>query len=153
MTTPHDRLRLLGVDLPTPMAPVANYTPFVRAGRLLFISGQVSATAAGLLRGKIGVDMGLEEGVAAARICAINLIAQMNVACDGDLSRVRQIVRLTGFVNCAPDFVDQPKVINGASDLMVAVFGDAGRHSRAAVGAVSLPSGAAVEVDAVVEID
>ncbi len=153
MTSHHDRLRSLGVDLPTPMAPVANYTPFVRAGALLFISGQISATPEGVIRGKIGEDMSLEDGVAAARACAINLIAQMNAACDGDLSRVQRVVRLTGFVNCAPDFVDQPKVVNGASDLMVAVFGEVGRHSRAAVGAASLPSGAAVEIDAVVEID
>lgn len=153
MTSPRDRLHALGINLPMPMAPVANYTPFVRVGSLLYISGQISASPDGVIRGKLGAGMPLEDGVAAARACGINLIAQMNAACDSDLARVRRIVRLTGFVNCSPDFVDQPKVINGASDLMVAVFGDAGRHSRAAVGAVSLPAGAAVEVDAVVEID
>lgn len=146
------RLADLGIDLPTPTAPVANYVPFVVSGRELFISGQVSLTPTGLIKGKLGADMSVDEGAAAAKACAVNLIAQMNAALGGDLDRVKRIVKLTGFVNCTPDFIDQPKVINGASDLMVAVFGDAGRHSRAAVGAPSLPLGAAVEIDALVEI-
>lgn len=108
--------------------------------------------ATGLIKGKLGADMSVEGGAEAAKACAINLIAQMKAALNGDLSRVRRIVKLTGFVNCTPDFTEQPKVMNGASDLMVQVFGDAGRHARAAVGAPSLPLGAAVEVDAIVEI-
>jgi len=146
------RLAELGIDLPSPTAPVANYVPFVVSGRELFISGQVSFTPAGLIKGKLGADISVEEGAEAAKACAINLIAQMKAALGGDLDRVKRIVKLTGFVNCTQDFTDQPKVINGASDLMVAVFGDAGRHARAAVGAPSLPLGAAVEIDALVEI-
>lgn len=146
------RLQELGIELPKPNAPVANYVPFVKSGALLFLSGQISSGPAGVLKGKLGGTLTLEEGVAAARLCAINLIAQMNAALDGDLDRVARIVKLGGFVNCVPAFEDQPKVVNGASDLMVAVFGDAGSHARAAVGAPSLPMGAAVEVDAIVEI-
>ena len=146
------RLAELGLEIPKPVAPVANYVPYVLSGRELFISGQVSIGPGGLIKGKLGADMTVDEGVAAARACAVNLIAQMNAALDGDLDRVKRIVKLTAFVNCAPDFVDQPKVVNGASDLMVAVFGDKGRHARAAVGAPSLPLGAAVEVDAIVEV-
>ena len=146
------RLAELGLEIPSPVAPVANYVPFVVNGRELFISGQVSIAPSGLIRGKLGADMTIDQGAEAARACAINLIAQMKAALAGDLDRVRRIVKLTGFVNCTPEFTDQPKVINGASDLMVAVFGDAGRHARAAVGAPSLPLGAAVEIDAIVEI-
>ncbi|MCB2114229.1 MAG: RidA family protein [Parvularculaceae bacterium] len=146
------RLAELGLEIPRPVAPVANYVPFVVSGRELFISGQVSMGPNGLVTGKLGAGMTIEDGIAAAELCGVNLIAQMNAALDGDLDRVRRIVKLGGFVNCTPDFTDQPKVINGASDLMVAVFGDAGRHARAAVGAPSLPLGAAVEVDAIVEI-
>lgn len=153
MTKTAKRLAELGLEIPSPVAPVANYVPFVVSERQLFISGQVSIAPAGLLKGKLGADLTVEQGTAAARACAVNLIAQMKAALGGDLDRVKRIVKLTGFVNCTPDFTDQPKVINGASDLMVAVFGDAGRHARAAVGAPSLPMGAAVEIDAVVEID
>lgn len=145
------RLKELGLEIPSPIAPVANYVPFVITGRELFISGQVSLSASGLIKGKLGADLDVAKGAVAARACAINLIAQMKAALGGDLDRVRRIVKLTGFVNCTPEFIDQPKVINGASDLMVDVFGDAGRHARAAVGAPSLPLGAAVEVDAIVE--
>ncbi len=147
-----DRLAELGLDIPQPVAPVANYVPFVVSGRELFISGQISIAPTGLIKGKLGSDMTVDQGAQAARACAVNLIAQMKAALNGDLDRVKRIVKVTGFVNCTPDFIDQPKVINGASDLMVAVFGDAGRHARAAVGAPSLPLGAAVEVDAIVEI-
>lgn len=146
-------LAALGLDIPAPVAPVANYVPFVRRGHELFISGQVSMTPHGLIKGKLGADLSVEQGAEAAKACAINLIAQMKAALDGDLERVQRVVKLTAFVNCTPDFTDQPKVVNGASDLMVAVFGDAGRHARAAVGAPSLPLGAAVEIDAVIEVD
>jgi len=146
------RLAELGLEIPKPVAPVANYVPFVISGRELFISGQVSVGPDGLIKGKLGADMSVEDGTNAAKACGINLIAQMNAALNGDLDRVKRVVKLGGFVNCTPDFTDQPKVINGASDLMVAVFGDKGRHARAAVGAPSLPLGAAVEVDAIIEI-
>lgn len=146
------RLQKLGIVLPKPNAPVANYVPFVQSGQLLFISGQISNGPKGVVKGKLGSTLTLEEGIEAARLCAVNLIAQMNAALDGDLDRVARIVKLGGFVNCVPEFEDQPKVVNGASDLMVSVFGEAGRHARAAVGAPCLPLGAAVEVDAIVEI-
>jgi enamine deaminase RidA (YjgF/YER057c/UK114 family) len=146
------RLADLGVTLPTPPAPVAAYVPFVRAGALVHISGQISIDASGGIKGKLGAGLTLEEGQAAARLCGINLLAQMNAACDGDLDRVRRIVKLGGFVNAAPDFDPIPAVVNGCSDLMVAVFGEAGKHARSAVGVANLPLGYAVEVDAVLEI-
>ena len=146
------RLAELGITLPDPAAPVANYVPFVISGNLAHISGQVSADASGLIKGKLGADMTVDQGVAAARACAISLLAQVKKACGGDLGRVVRLVKLTGFVNSTPDFTDQPKVINGASDLMVAALGDAGRHARSAVSAAALPLGVAVEVDAIFEI-
>jgi enamine deaminase RidA (YjgF/YER057c/UK114 family) len=145
-----DNLKAAGVTLPEPRSPVANYVPYVITGNLLFISGQVSAGPDGLVTGRLGETMSLEEGQAAARICAINLIAQMKSAL-GDLERVTRIVKLGGFVNAAADFVDIPKVVNGCSDLMVTAFGDKGRHARSAVACPVLPMGSAVEVDAVVE--
>ncbi len=145
-----DRLKAAGVTLPEPRAAVANYVPFVITGNLLFISGQVSAAPEGLIKGRLGEDMTLEQGQHAARICAINLIAQMQAAL-GDLERVKRIVKLGGFVNAAADFVEIPKVVNGCSDLMVEAFGDKGRHARSAVACPVLPMGSAVEVDAVVE--
>jgi len=145
-----ERLKAAGVNLPEPRAPVANYVPFVITGNLLFISGQVSAAPDGLIKGTLGKDMTLEQGQAAAKICAINLIAQMQSAL-GDLERVTRIVKLGGFVNAATDFVNIPQVVNGCSDLMVTAFGDKGRHARSAVACPVLPMGAAVEVDAVVE--
>ncbi|HEV7689645.1 MAG TPA: RidA family protein [Hyphomonadaceae bacterium] len=145
-----ERLKAAGVNLPEPRAPVANYVPFVITGNLLFISGQVSAAPEGLIKGTLGKDMTLEQGQAAAKICAINLIAQMQSAL-GDLERVTRIVKLGGFVNAATDFVNIPQVVNGCSDLMVTAFGDKGRHARSAVACPVLPMGAAVEVDAVVE--
>jgi enamine deaminase RidA (YjgF/YER057c/UK114 family) len=151
MTHPEDRLKTLGIVLPAPLAPVANYVPFVRCGGLIHISGQVSVDAGGGVRGVVGGDVDLAGGVAAARLCGINLIAQMKAACEGDLARVRRIVKLGGFVQAGPEFFDIPKVINGCSDLMVEVFGDAGRHARSAVGVYRLPLNFAVEVDAVVE--
>jgi enamine deaminase RidA (YjgF/YER057c/UK114 family) len=146
------RLNELGVTLPQPVAPVANYVPFVRSGNLVHISGQISLDASGGIKGTVGVDVDLETAQAAARLCGVNLLAQMKAACDGDLDRVVRVVKLGGFVQAGPDFIDIPKVVNGCSDLMVEVLGDAGRHARSAVGVYRLPLGFAVEVDAVVEI-
>ena len=151
MSTPEDRLKALGLTLPTPVAPVANYVPFVLSGSQLFISGQVSVDADGGVKGTVGVDVDETLAKAAARLCGVNLIAQMNVAL-GDLSRVKRIVKLGGFVQAGPDFFAIPAVINGCSDLMVDVFGDAGRHARSAVGVYRLPLNFAVEVDAVVDV-
>ena len=152
MSKIEDRLNELGVALPQPVAPVANYVPFVRSGNLVHISGQISLDASGGIKGTVGVDVDLETAQAAARLCGINLLAQMKAACDGDLDRVVRVVKLGGFVQAGPDFIDIPKVVNGCSDLMVEVLGDAGRHARSAVGVYRLPLGFAVEVDAVVEI-
>ena len=153
MTNPFEqRLAELGLSLPDAPAPAANYVPFVQSGALVFISGQISAGPDGLITGKLGADLEVEQGVAAARACALALMAQLRAACGGDLTRLRRVVKLTGFVNCTPDFTDQPKVVNGCSDLMVAVFGEAGRHARAAVGAPALPLGVAVEIEGVFEI-
>jgi enamine deaminase RidA (YjgF/YER057c/UK114 family) len=146
------RLADLGIVLPQPVAPVANYVPFVRSGPLVHISGQISVDGAGGIKGVVGEEIDLDEAVKAARICAINLIAQMKAAAEGDLSRVARIVKLNGFVQAGPEFFDIPKVINGCSDLMVQVFGDDGRHARSAVGVYRLPLNFAVEVDAVVEL-
>ena len=146
------RLADLGVTLPEPPNPVANYVGYVITGNLVHVSGQISADANGPIKGKLGADLSVEQGAEAARRCAISLLAQAKKACGGDLSRVTRLVKLVGFVNSTPDFVDQPKVINGASDVMVAVLGDAGRHARAAVSAPSLPLGVAVEIDAIFEI-
>lgn len=146
------RLADLGVTLSDPPSPVANYVGFAVTGNLVHVSGQISADANGPIKGKLGADLTVEQGAAAARACAISLLSQVKKACDGDLGRVVRLVKLGGFVNSTPDFVDQPKVINGASDLMVAVLGDAGRHARAAVSAPSLPLGVAVEIDAIFEI-
>lgn len=145
-----DRLAAAGVTLPDARPPVANYVPFVITGNLLFVSGQISMTPDGLIKGRLGEDVTLEQGQHAARWCAVNLIAQMKSAL-GDLERVTRIVKLGGFVNAAGSFTDIPKVVNGCSDLMVEAFGDKGRHARSAVACPVLPLGAAVEVDAVVE--
>lgn len=146
------RLDELGVSLPEAAAPVANYVAFVRSGNLLHVSGQIAQDENGPVKGKLGADMETGAGAAAARRCALSLIAQARAACDGDLDRIVRVVKLNGFVNSAPDFTDQPKVINGASDLMVEVFGAAGRHARSAVGVAGLPLGVAVEIDAIFEI-
>ncbi|WP_378941881.1 RidA family protein [Paracoccus sp. R86501] len=140
-----------GITLPEAPMPAANYVPFVQTGNLVFISGQISADENGLITGKLGDSTSVEDGAAAARRCGLALIAQLKAAI-GDLDRVARVVKLTGFVNSTPDFTDQPKVINGCSDLMVEVFGDAGRHSRAAVSAPSLPFGVAVEIEAIFEV-
>ncbi len=146
------RLTELSLTLPDAPAPAANYVPFVQSGSLVFISGQISAGPDGLICGRLGDGLSVEEGTAAARACGLALIAQLRAACSGDLTRVQRVVKLTGFVNCTPDFTDQPKVVNGCSDLMVAVFGEAGRHARAAVGAPALPLGVAVEIEGIFEI-
>ena len=144
----------LGIDLPEAAAPVANYVAYVVSGSLVFVSGQIPLWNGALdHKGMLGEDTSVEDGYKAARVCGLNLIAQVRAACGGDLDRVKRVVRLGGFVACTPEFLDHPKVINGASDLMVEVFGDAGRHARAAVGVPSLPIGAMVEVDGVFEID
>jgi len=146
------RLRDLGVALPTPPAPKANYVPWVRTGALVFVSGQISQRPDGApLTGVLGDTMDVAAGAAAARACAISLLAQLRAACDGDLDRVRRVVKLTAFVNSAPGFGDQPAVVNGCSDFLVAVFGDAGRHARSAVGA-ALPFGVAVEIEGIFEV-
>jgi enamine deaminase RidA (YjgF/YER057c/UK114 family) len=148
------RLAELGIELPKAAAPAANYIPYVRTGNLVFISGQ-GAFRDGAFEylGRVGENMSIEEAQQSARLVGLNLIAQMKEACGGDLDRVVRIVKLGGFVNSTPDFTDQPKVVNGASDLMVEVFGEAGRHARFAVGAPTLPLGFSVEIDAVVEIE
>jgi enamine deaminase RidA (YjgF/YER057c/UK114 family) len=146
------RLEQLGIQLPTPPAPVASYVPFVIAGSVVHVSGQVSVDAQGGIKGKLGHELEVEEGQAAARLCGLNLLAQVRAACDGDLDRVKRVVKLCGFVNVTPDFDPIPQVMNGCSDLMVQVFGDAGRHARSAVGVANLPMGYAVEADGVFEI-
>ena len=146
------RLSELGIALPAAAAPVANYVPFVRVGELLHISGQVSLDASGGVKGVVGEDVDLAAARAGARLCGLGLIAQMKAACEGDLKRVKRVVKLNGFVQAGPDFFDIPKVVNGCSDLMVAAFGEEGRHARSAVGVYRLPMGFAVEVDAVVEV-
>lgn len=145
------RLAELGITLPEPAAPVAAYVPVVIAGGLAYVSGQVSIANGQRINGRLGEDMALEQGVDAARACGLMILAQLKAAL-GSLDRVEQVVKLGAFVNCTPDFTDQPKVANGASELMVAVFGDAGKHARSAVGVPSLPLGVAVEVDAIVAV-
>lgn len=146
------RLDALNLKLPEAPAPVANYVPFLISGDLLFISGQVSKAADGsLVSGRLGVDLTVEQGQEAARHCALNILAQAHAAL-GRLDRIAQVMKLNGYVNAAPDFTDHPLVINGASDLMVDVLGDAGRHTRAAVGVSGLPANCAVEIDAILQI-
>src|SRR5579872_497848 len=146
------RLEAAGVTLPAPVAPVANYVPFVRTGDLVHIAGQVSVDAAGGVKGIVGADVDAETARRAARLCGLNLLAQMKAATGGDLDRVVRVVKLGGFVQAAETFFEIPQVLNGCSDLMVEAFGDAGRHARSAVGVYRLPLNFAVEVDAVVEV-
>lgn len=149
-----NKLAALGIDIPTPVAPVANYVPFVVTGNLVSISGQIPMQDGKLAyKGKVGQDVSEEDACAAARLCGLNIIAQLKAACSGDLNRVKRIVKLGGFVNAVDGFGGQPQVINAASDLMVEVFGDAGRHSRSAVGTNGLPLNVPVEIDALVEIE
>jgi enamine deaminase RidA (YjgF/YER057c/UK114 family) len=147
------RLKELNITLPTPPAPVASYVPYVISGHQVFISGQVTLGPNGLeYVGTVGKELTLEDGKAAARLCAINVIAQLKAACGGDLDRVKRVVKVTCFVNAIPGYAQHPEIANGASDLFVEVFGDAGKHARAAVGAGSLPRNVATEVEAVIEI-
>jgi enamine deaminase RidA (YjgF/YER057c/UK114 family) len=148
------RLNALGLSLPEAAAPVANYVPFTISGNLIFVSGQLPLKNGKLLfTGRVGPDVSVGEAAVAARQCGLNIIAQLKVACGGDLDRISRLVKLGGFVASDGDFTDHPKVINGASDLMVDAFGDAGRHARAAVGCPSLPLNAPVEIDAVAEFE
>ncbi len=154
MSEVEERLAALGISVPAAAAPVADYRAFVRAGALLFISGQIPLKDGALAcTGQLGRDCSLEEARAAAELCAVNCIAQAKAALDGDLDRVKQVVKLTGFVSATADFTDHPKVVDAASALMAAAFGEAGRHARAAVGCSSLPLGAPVEVEAIFLVD
>ena len=149
-----DKIKELKIKLPEAKPPVGNYVASKVAGKMLFISGQISIDENGeLIKGKVGKDLNTEAGYNAAKRCALSIIAQVKKACNNDLSKVKSCVKLTGFVNSADDFIDQPKVINGASDLIVSVFGDSGMHSRAAVSTNSLPLGVSVEVDAIFELN
>ncbi len=146
------RLQSLSIELPQAGAPAANYVPFRRTGNLIYIAGQVCQwNGERRYLGRVGAEIPIEDGIAAARLCGLNLIAHLKNACDGDLDRVVQCLRLGAFVNSAPDFFEQPRVANGCSDLMVEVFGDAGRHARTAIGA-QLPFNVAVEIDAIFEV-
>ncbi|MFD2741020.1 RidA family protein [Sulfitobacter aestuarii] len=147
------RLEELGVSLPDAPAPAANYVPFVKVGNLVHVSGQISSNSEGLITGKVGSDLDVTAGAAAARQCAISLLAQVAAACGGDIDKLVRVVKLTGFVNSGPDFTDQPKVINGASDFLVEALGDAGRHARSAVSAAALPLGVAVEIEGIFEVE
>lgn len=151
MSVIESRLAELGVTLPDAPAPAANYVPYVVSGATVYVSGQISAGPDGLITGKVGADLDVAQAAAAAKHCAISLIAQAKKAAGGDLDRLR-LVKLVGFVNSTPEFTDQPKVINGASDFFVEVFGDKGRHARSAVSAGSLPFGVAVEIEAIFEL-
>jgi len=147
------RLQELGIELPNAAAPAANYIPFVVSGNLVFVSGQITLKDGKIeYIDKIGVDFTVDEGYQAARLCGLNLLAQAKAAAGGDLDRIKGVVKLGGFVNSLPDFANQPEVINGASDLMVDVFGDSGKHARFAVSAGALPRGVAVEIDAIFEL-
>ncbi|QDC11345.1 RidA family protein [Oceanicola sp. D3] len=146
------RLAELGVTLPEASAPAANYVPYVEAGGLLYVSGQISMENGEMIKGKLGDDMGVEAGVAAAKVCAVNLLAQVKAACGGDLDKLERVVKLTAFVNSTADFGEQPKVVNGASDFLVEALGDAGRHARSAVSAASLPFGVAVEIEGIFKL-
>lgn len=146
------KLATLGVTLPDAPAPAANYVPFVVDGHTVYVSGQISAGPDGLITGKLGADVSIEDGAAAARSCAISLLAQLKVACGGDIDRLDRVIKLTAFVNSTADFTEQPKVVNGASDFLVEALGDKGRHARSAVSAASLPLGVTVEIEAIFAI-
>jgi enamine deaminase RidA (YjgF/YER057c/UK114 family) len=146
------KLKELGLALPDAPAPAANYVPWVKVGDIVHVSGQISQGPGGQIKGRLGERMTVEEGAAAARACALSLLAQVRAACDGDLSRLVRVIKLTGFVNSTPDFGDQPKVINGASDTLVAILGDTGRHARSAVGVSNLPFGVAVEIEGIFQV-
>jgi enamine deaminase RidA (YjgF/YER057c/UK114 family) len=145
------KLDSMGVTLPDAPAPAANYVPFVRVGNIVYVSGQISNDGS-MIIGKLGDDMDVEAGAAAAKVCAINLLAQVKAACGGDIDKLVRVIKLTGFVNSTPDFTAQPQVINGASDFLVEALGEAGRHSRSAVSAAALPLGVAVEIEGIFEV-
>ncbi|WP_375687329.1 RidA family protein [Pseudooceanicola sp. LIPI14-2-Ac024] len=146
------RLSEMGITLPEANAPAANYVPFVKVGDTLYVSGQISMKDGKMITGKVGADLSVDEGAAAARTCALSLLSQVKAACGGDLSKLKRVVKLTGFVNSTPEFGDQPKVINGASDFLVEALGDIGRHARSAVSAGALPFGVAVEIEGIFQI-
>lgn len=151
--TLESKLQALGYELPEVAAPAANYVPYVVSGNLVYVSGQIPfLNGQNMHLGRVGEDLDIEQGVKAAEACALNILAQVNEAVGGDWSRVKQCIKLGGFVNCTPEFTDQPLVINGASNLIGELMGDAGKHARFAVGAPSLPLGVAVEIDAIFEI-
>jgi len=146
------KLAEMGVTLPNPSAPAANYVPFVQVGDIVYVSGQISQNDDGLITGKVGADLDVAAGAAAAKTCGIGLLAQVRAACGGDLDRLVRVVKLTGFVNSTPDFADQPKVVNGCSDFLVEALGEAGRHARSAVSAGALPLNVAVEIEGIFQI-
>ncbi|MCB5198815.1 RidA family protein [Loktanella sp. TSTF-M6] len=152
MSKIEEKLAQMDVTLPDAPPPAANYVPYVVTGNMVYVSGQISQGAQGNMLGKLGETASVEDGVAAARACAISLLAQLKAACDGDIDRLVRVIKLTGFVNSTSGFTDQPKVINGASDFLVAALGDKGRHARSAVSAASLPLGVMVEIEAIFEI-
>lgn len=144
------RLEHLGITLPTPGAPAGSYVPFLIVGDVVYMAGQTTRIDGNMQHvGKVGRELTVEQGRAAARVCGLNLLAQLKVACGGDLDRIARCVRLTGYVNCASDFVEQARVLNGASDLMIEVFGERGKHARTAIGVASLPQGSATEVEGI----
>ena len=150
----NDKIKELKIELPEPKAPVGSYVATKIVGKLLYISGQISMNSNGeLIKGKVGKDLNTDEAYKAAERCGLSIVAQVKKSCDGDLSKVKSCVKLTGFVNSTEDYTEQPKVINGASDLIASIFGDAGMHTRAAVSANSLPLGVSVEVDAIFELN
>jgi len=154
MPSPEKLLKDLGITLPKPAKPVASYEGFIRTGNLVFVSGQIPVVDGKVaVTGKLGAGVSLEDGQKAARLCAINVLAQLNEATGHDLSKVTRVVKVTGFVAATPDYTDVPKVVNGASDLFAAVFGDRGKHARAAVGVAVLPLDSSVEVEAIVEVE
>ena len=146
-------LQKLGIELPIAPSPAANYVPYVIVGKLLYVSGQISQDKNGLIIGKLGKDLSVEEGANAAKYCALSLLAQVKAACKGDLDRLVRVIKLTGFVNSVGEFTEQPQVVNGASNILVEILGDSGKHSRSAVSAASLPLGVAVEIEGIFEIN
>ena len=152
--TAEDKIKELGLQLPAAGKPLANYVKYVRTGNLIFLAGHIPTKTDGTnITGKVGKDLTIEQGYEAAKVAALNLIATLKDALGGDLNKVKRIVKVNGYVNCLPDFTEQPKVINGCSDLLVQIFGDKGKHARAAMGMVALPSNVPVEIEMIVEVE